>query len=113
MVTAHSLGVELVTLTQDPLALYLPFDEPERRAGVEQALDGLVSRYGGVGSSLLASIKAGKETEIDFISGYVANQALAGAVPAPLNTQITKMVHEIEAGERKVSVANLLPLFDL
>lgn len=48
--------------------------------------------------SLVHDIRKGRRTEIDHLSGHVVRHGLALGVPTPLNTAMTAMVHEVEAG---------------
>lgn len=58
----------------------------------------LARRMGSVPNpgSTLQSIRRGQLTEIDFLNGAVVDAARAGRVPAPVNTAIVEMVHEVE-----------------
>lgn len=51
---------------------------------------------GPVKTSMWQDIEAGHRTEVDFINGYVANQASALQMPAPVNRMLTSLVHAIE-----------------
>ena len=58
----------------------------------------LARRMGSVPNpgSTLQSIRRGQLTEIDFLNGAVVDAARAGGVPAPINSAIVQMVHEVE-----------------
>jgi len=58
-------------------------------------------------SSMLQSIERRRPTEIDFLNGYVAKCGMEKGIMTPVNAALTKMVHEIEAGERTPSTNNL------
>lgn len=64
-------------------------------------------RYRRIKSSSLQSIERGRRTEIDFLNGYICDHGKKHRVPTPVNDAIRKMVHEIEAGSRKMSMGNL------
>jgi 2-dehydropantoate 2-reductase len=57
-------------------------------------------------SSSLQSLERGKPTEIDFLNGYIVRNALKFGVSVPVNDIIVKMIHEIEIGEREISISN-------
>ena len=59
-------------------------------------------------SSSLQSLERGRPTEIDYFNGYIAGKGDALGVPCPINHRLTAMVKEIEAGQRKIQVENLL-----
>ncbi len=58
----------------------------------------LARRMGSVPNpgSTLQSIRRGQLTEIDFLNGAVVDAARTAGVPAPVNTAIVEMVHEVE-----------------
>jgi 2-dehydropantoate 2-reductase len=63
-------------------------------------------KYRRLKSSSLQSLERGKNTEIDYLNGYIAKLAKQKNIPAPVNQALLKMVKEIEAGERKISMSN-------
>jgi len=70
-------------------------------------------KYRKLRSSSLQSLERGKPTEVDFFNGYIARNGVALGIDVPVNSAIVKIIHEIEAGKRKVSLTNFNdPLFD-
>jgi 2-dehydropantoate 2-reductase len=70
-------------------------------------------KYRKLRSSSLQSLERGKPTEVDYFNGYIARNALKYCIDVPVNTAIARMIHEIEAGKRKISYANFNdPVFD-
>jgi 2-dehydropantoate 2-reductase len=63
-------------------------------------------KYRRLKSSSLQSLERGKKTEIDYLNGYIAKLAKQKNVPVPVTDALLKMVKEIEAGERKISLDN-------
>lgn len=63
-------------------------------------------KYRRLKSSSLQSLERGKNTEIDYLNGYIAKLAKQKNIPAPVNQALLKMVKEIEAGGRKISMSN-------
>jgi ketopantoate reductase len=53
--------------------------------------------YGDVKPSMLQ--ERGRETEIDFINGYVVTLGHASGVPVHMNTRIKGLVRQIERGD--------------
>jgi 2-dehydropantoate 2-reductase len=47
--------------------------------------------------SVLQSIKRGKGSEIDYINGEFVNLAKTNNLAAPLNEELVRMVHQVEA----------------
>ncbi|KAL8418732.1 hypothetical protein RB594_002082 [Gaeumannomyces avenae] len=52
----------------------------------------VAERTGGNVSSMLQDARAGRETEVDYINGYVASRAAALGLPAPRNAALVAMV---------------------
>ncbi len=69
----------------------------------------LVSKiaYANVKPSTLQSLERGEKTEIDIFNGYFAKKGEEYNTPTPVNTKLTKMIHEIENGEREITPNNL------
>lgn len=64
-------------------------------------------KYRRLRSSSLQSLLRGKPTEIDYFNGYIAGKGRELGVPTPVNSRITAMIREIEAGRRSITVDNL------
>ncbi len=69
-------------------------------------------KYRRIRSSSLQSLERGRRTEVDFLNGYICQQGKRCNVPTPVNDAIVAMIHEIEKGNRSVSMANLDGLGD-
>lgn len=99
---ADAEGIRLETLAADP---YAPRDNSH------EDLDGWFKRiigvYGGSVPSIRQDIERGRATEVDFLTGYVAERAAAHGIATPLCASITRMIHEVETGQRKLGMANL------
>ncbi len=67
-------------------------------------------KYRRLKSSSLQSLERGNRTEIDYFNGYIVCKAAEASVPVPVNALITSMIKEIEAGKRRISVANVAEL---
>jgi len=57
-------------------------------------------------SSMLQSLERGRKTEIDFLNGYICENGRKYNVPTPVNDAIVKIIKEIEAGKREISLKN-------
>jgi 2-dehydropantoate 2-reductase len=60
--------------------------------------------------SLLQDIKKSRRTEIEYINGWVAEQAESVGVDAVVNRAIVREVRSVETGKRPPSPANAAPL---
>jgi len=109
--TALALGVRLERIAVDPMLLYAPGNSGVLTRLFKDLLVRVVGRkYGKLKSSSLQSLERGRKTEIDFLNGYVVEQALKAGVPTPLNQCLTRMIQEIEQGRRRPSPANISEL---
>lgn len=64
-------------------------------------------KYKDVKPSTLQSLERGEKTEIDIFNGYFVKTGAQYGVETPVNKKLTEMIHEIENGERKISLENL------
>jgi 2-dehydropantoate 2-reductase len=64
-------------------------------------------KYRRIKSSSLQSLERGRPTEIDFLNGYICDQARVHGVPVPANDAVVAMVHQIQDGSRSIGLANL------
>ena len=64
-------------------------------------------KYRRLKSSMLQSLERKQPTEIEFLTGFITENAKKHKVPTPVNDQIFKMVREIEQGQRAISSDNL------
>lgn len=64
-------------------------------------------KYRKLKSSSLQSLERGKETEIDYLTGFITTNAEKLNISTPVNSQVYQMVKEIEQGRRKISPDNL------
>ncbi len=63
-------------------------------------------KYRRLKSSSLQSIKRGRPTEVDYFNGYIAKKGTELGIATPVNTRITQMIKEIEAGKRTIDPNN-------
>ncbi|MBS0663351.1 MAG: 2-dehydropantoate 2-reductase [Verrucomicrobia bacterium] len=61
-------------------------------------IDAVMAAYGDLKPSMLQDFERGRQTEIDFINGYVASLGQQHGIDARLNQATTQIVHEIESG---------------
>lgn len=70
-------------------------------------------KYRRIKSSSLQSIERGRRSEVDYLNGYICDRGREHGVPTPVNDAVRDMVHEIEAGKRKMSLVNVAdPVFE-
>lgn len=94
---ARALGIGLDTvLGIRPEELVTP--EGEVTPAAAGALRVLMERAAPTKASMLQDLEKGVPTEVDVINGGVAAEAARAGVPAPLNAEIVRIVHELERG---------------
>lgn len=64
-------------------------------------------KFKDVASSMLQDIRRGRQTEIDYINGYLSRKAEEKRINARLNKQLVEIIHEIERGNLVPSLKNL------
>jgi len=57
-------------------------------------------------SGMYFDLKAGKKCDVDFVNGVIQRLGNKFGVDTPLNDAVIEMAHEIERGEREISLAN-------
>ncbi|PJF23238.1 MAG: 2-dehydropantoate 2-reductase [Phototrophicales bacterium] len=106
--TAEASGVTLERIATNPKLLYVPPNAGQLTWWIKDLLVRFVGRkYGKLKSSSLQSLERGRKTEIDYLNGYVVEQAKRVNVPTPVNAALVQMIKQIEAGERPIQRANL------
>jgi 2-dehydropantoate 2-reductase len=94
---ALSLGMELgAVFGINPADLVVRDGEGSDDA--EAALDRLMSRAGATKASMLQDLERSRRTEVDVINGGVVAAARRLGRQAPLNAELTQIVHEYEDG---------------
>jgi 2-dehydropantoate 2-reductase len=112
--TAHALGIRLEKIAADPELLYVSRDASWFRRQFKDILFRIVGRkYGNVRSSMIQSLERDRPTEIDFLNGYVVQQAARVGLPVPVNAGLVAMIKQIERGERPMQLSNLEALLSL
>lgn len=61
-------------------------------------------------SSSLQSLERDRPTEIEFLNGYIAKKGTELGIATPINSEVTRLVKEIEGGQRSITPENLLEL---
>jgi len=106
--TARALGISLEAVATKPELFYLSRDANFLTKWFKHILMGLVGfKYRNVKSSSLQSLERGRETEIDFLNGYVVRKAKEAGVEVPVNEAVVRLVKGIEAGKRAIDPKNL------
>jgi 2-dehydropantoate 2-reductase len=106
--TAEASGITLERIATNPKLLYLPRGANALQAFIKDVLVRVVGiRYGKQKSSSLQSLERGRKTEIDYLNGYVVQQAQKVNVPTRANAALVKMIKEIEIGQRKIARGNI------
>ncbi|PKN66682.1 MAG: 2-dehydropantoate 2-reductase [Deltaproteobacteria bacterium HGW-Deltaproteobacteria-15] len=106
--TALALGFRPERIAVNPMLLYVPESAGAVTRFVKDILVRIAARkHGKLKSSSLQSLERGRKTEIDFLNGYVVEQARKAGVRTPFNEALTRMIKEIEQGRRSLTPANM------
>ncbi len=112
--TAWALGVVLEPVAARPELFYLAKDASWARRLVKDSLVRVVGhKYRLLRSSMLQSLERGRPTEVEFLNGYVMRKAIELGRQVPYNRAVTRMIHEIENGQRQSDPRNLKELVEL
>ena len=90
---ANSLSLQLIKEVRDVYAKVRPQMDVSR---MEEQVMQLASDTGGNISSMLADVRAGRDTEIDFINGYIVKLGRGAGVLVQENENIIKRVKEMK-----------------
>jgi len=90
---AHSLALRLIKEVRDVYAKVRPQMDVSR---MEEQVMQLASDTGGNISSMLADVRAGRDTEIDFINGYIVKMGRRAGMDVQENENIIKKVKEMK-----------------
>jgi 2-dehydropantoate 2-reductase len=112
---AFEISMEPVGGTLEIERLYLPVGRRGKDIGwdilTRQVIMFIVGlRFRRLKSSMLQSLERGRQAEIDFMNGYVVKKGALHGISTPTNLAVTKMVQEIELGERSIHPDNLKEL---
>ena len=80
----------------------------------EKALDRLMTRAGATKASMLQDLEHARKTEVDVINGGIVDAAGRIGRKAPLNAELTRIIHEYENGltqPTKESFGRLLEVY--
>ena len=95
--TARALGMTLGEVFATPADQLVTRDATDR-AAAEDALDRLMVRAGPTKASMLQDLQRSRRTEVDVINGGVVEATRSIGREAPLNAELTRIIHEIESG---------------
>jgi len=106
--TASAAGIKVERTAANPRLFYLPPNAGLLNRFIKDVLMKILGRrYRKLKSSMLQSLERGRPSEIDYLNGYVVETAKKFGVPVPLNTLVTRMVKEIESGQRQIEKRNM------
>ena len=110
--TAIALGIQLgevFAIPVDQLVSHGPTD----RAAAEAALERLMVRAGPTKASMLQDLQLSRKTEVDVINGGVVAGARSIGREAPLNAELTRIIHEYEDGISKPGIEAFVRLAEV
>jgi 2-dehydropantoate 2-reductase len=106
--TARAQNVEIEAVIVNPDKYYFcETDSNERHASLLESLLTFAKLYAGVTPSTLESLRRGRQSEVDFLNGYIVEKAIENRIAVPLNEIVVAMVREIETKKRTITPSNL------
>jgi 2-dehydropantoate 2-reductase len=63
-------------------------------------------KYRRLKSSSLQSLERGRQTEIDYLNGFIVREAAKQGIPVPVNSKIVEIIKLIEQGKITISIRN-------
>lgn len=113
----ETLAVALASRVQPVRMIVDPMPPGWTGSSVEGAaytswIDSVLAAYGDLKPSMLQDFERGRQTEIDFINGYVAEVGSRHNVDTRLNLETTALAHEIEAGRLQPGPRRLNEILD-
>ena len=106
--TAQAAGIKVERIAANPRLFYMPPNAGPLNRFIKDVLMKILGRrYKKLKSSMLQSLERSRPTEIDYLNGYVVETAKKHGVPVPLNALVTKMIKQIESGQRKIEKRNM------
>ncbi|MCY3414775.1 MAG: 2-dehydropantoate 2-reductase [Candidatus Heimdallarchaeota archaeon] len=110
--TAWENGITLEKVAAKPTLLYMPKNAGFMKKIIKDILISIVGKkYGKLRSSSLQSLERGRETEIDYLNGYVIK--MAKNTDVRMNTILVDIIKEIEAKKREISQDNISDVLSL
>ncbi|MFQ5980146.1 MAG: ketopantoate reductase family protein [Candidatus Heimdallarchaeota archaeon] len=111
---ADHLGIKFVKLgglDLQSMALSAS-DSPEKQSKKHDMVKSIGQAWDNHKSSSLQSLERGGYSEVEYFNGYIAKKGKELGIETPINTEVVRVVKEIEDGKRKILPDNLLELPD-
>ena len=102
-----ALGVEVEPINGIAAETYTRSGDAEVMEELKTRLAEGAAQLGDGRPSMYQDVLKGRRTEIEYLNGYVARRGKEVGVPTPVNEAITRLIHQIEAGELEPDVSNV------
>jgi len=106
MDVAGAMGLRVEPVSRLDFGSFLKGTGPLARLKRHALIRLIGFKYRKLKSSSLQSLERGERTEVDFLNGFIAARGRELGVRTPLNQFLTACVKDIEAGRRKIGLAN-------
>jgi 2-dehydropantoate 2-reductase len=109
-------GYSMETIRQLDAEVWVRADEgdPAALAQVDEAVKVELERLSDEGYSGTAQdLRKGRRTEIDFMNGYVADEARRIGLSAPTHDAVTRLIKQLERGELAQGTGHVQTLLDV
>jgi 2-dehydropantoate 2-reductase len=99
-------GVKFVDLQGISPTIFLVHNKTEF-GNASKILEIGFSKHRGIKPSMWQDIEKGRKTEVDFVNGHVVRKGKEIGKPTPANELVTRIIKQIEGGEKTPSIDNL------
>ena len=99
----HAAGIAFAPVQGKDIVRLFYWKTPVKRAAACLIMPIAMKKHAAIEPSMLQDIKKKKPCEVDAINGVVCAWGTKTGVPTPVNSQIVRLIHEIEAKKKKPS----------
>lgn len=110
---SRAAGVTMAPVQGKDIAKLLDFKGKVKQWIAFQIIPIAIKKHAALKASMLQDLQRRAKTEVDFINGVVSHYGREHGVATPFNDRVVKIVHEIEAGEKKTVFNNVSLFADL
>ena len=100
-------GIRIEPVQGKDIVTLLDYANPVKKAISSFIIPIAIRKHAKLKASMLQDLEKGKLTEVDAINGAVSAYGRKVGCPTPMNDKVVEIIHRIERGELKPSVANL------
>lgn len=104
---AKAADIRIEPVQGHDIAKLFDYNNPIKRMLSFALIPATINKHRSILAGLLQDLARGRRTEIDCLNGLVAEWGARYGIATPVNATITRLVHEMERGERKPGLDNI------